>query len=238
MNVEAAGRNDMLVEGRKISGSAFKINLGNKIFGPKSLHHGTILLNVDLNKMQRYLNPNKLKLISKGVDSVKSRVLNLNEIFPSLNRDLVNREIEREFLAYHNIRENFDKIILEDEKECKIPKINELFNYYNTWEWKFGESPEFTNSLTHKFDWGLVDLCIRVEKGVIVDSTVFSDCLVIEFIDLLNTMLHNLRGKFSYDEKGLRSLLDEILSQVKEIRENEDYKRYIADMKTELIHHV
>ena len=238
VNVEAAGRNDMLVEGRKISGSAFKINLGNKKFGPKSLHHGTILLNVDLNNMQRYLNPNKLKLISKGVDSVKSRVLNLNEKFPHLDKEIVFNQIQKDFLAYHKADLNFEKIELEDENYCKVDKIKDLFKYYNSWQWKYGECPEFTNSLTHKFDWGLVDLCLRVEKGNIYEAVIFSDCLVTEFIDLLNSVLIELKDKFTYDFKGLNSLFDHILLNYSEFTINKDYQRFLIDIKRELINYI
>lgn len=80
VNAEASGRNDIHVDGRKVSGSAYKLSLGKRDgTGKKSLHHGTMLLNLDLNALQKYLNPNKLKLLSKGVDSVVSRVMNLSE---------------------------------------------------------------------------------------------------------------------------------------------------------------
>jgi len=73
----------MVVDGRKISGSAYKLKLGKQNGeGRRSLHHGTMLLNLELNALQKYLNPNKKKLESKGVNSVISRVMNLAEIAP------------------------------------------------------------------------------------------------------------------------------------------------------------
>ncbi len=238
VKAESSGRNDILVDGRKISGSAFKINLPNKKFGPKCLHHGTILLNVDLDQMHRYLNPNKLKLISKGVDSVKSRVLNLNEKFPNINKDMVYREIQKEFLSFYNLEDSYDMIELENENQCKIPKINELFKFYNSWDWKFGECPEFTNSLVHKFDWGLIDLCLRVEKGSIAESVIFSDCLVTEFIDLVNSALQSFKGKFSYDLIGLNNLFDEMILNHKEFKENKDFINFLVEMKRELVKNI
>ena len=80
VKAEPTGRNDICVDGRKVSGSAYKLSLGNKDgSGRKSLHHGTMLLDLDLTALLKYLNPNKAKLISKGVDSVVSRVMNLSE---------------------------------------------------------------------------------------------------------------------------------------------------------------
>lgn len=75
---KASGRNDLVVGDRKISGSAYKINLGKADgSGRKALHHGTMLLNVDINALGKYLNPSKKKLESKSVESVRSRVANL-----------------------------------------------------------------------------------------------------------------------------------------------------------------
>ncbi len=58
-----SGRNDITVNNRKISGSAYRLHLGGKNgVGRKALHHGTVLFSVDLNALQKYLNPNKKKL--------------------------------------------------------------------------------------------------------------------------------------------------------------------------------
>jgi lipoate-protein ligase A len=73
ITAEVSGRNDILVDGFKVSGSAYKANLGMK----RSLHHGTMLVDVNLDDLKTYLNPDKPKLESKGVDSVIKRVANL-----------------------------------------------------------------------------------------------------------------------------------------------------------------
>ncbi len=66
VNAELSGRNDIILEGRKISGSAYQINLGKKDgSNRKLLHHGTMLLNLKAQDALNYLNPNKKKLESK-----------------------------------------------------------------------------------------------------------------------------------------------------------------------------
>ena len=86
IDAKASGRNDLIVQNegvdKKISGSAYKLKLGNIKTGEgkKSLHHGTLLLDLDFTALSKYLNPNKLKLQSKGVVSVIQRVINLKEL--------------------------------------------------------------------------------------------------------------------------------------------------------------
>jgi lipoate-protein ligase A len=77
INAESTGRNDLTFEGKKISGSAFKLDTFKG--RTSSLHHGTLLIDIDLNGVTKYLNPNKAKLQSKGINSVASRVMNLSE---------------------------------------------------------------------------------------------------------------------------------------------------------------
>lgn len=61
----------------------------------KSLHHGTVMFSVDFQALNKYLNPNKKKLESKGVDSVISRVMNLQEEYPHVNHESFCAEIEK-----------------------------------------------------------------------------------------------------------------------------------------------
>ena len=75
---ERSGRNDVLTGGRKFSGNAFYEHQG------RCYHHGTLLVDVDMEAMGRYLSPSTAKLQAKGVSSVRSRVVNLRE----LRRDL------------------------------------------------------------------------------------------------------------------------------------------------------
>ena len=84
-----SGRNDVVVEGRKFSGNAFYQN------GGRSYHHGTLLIHVDTEKMGRYLSPSKAKLEAKGVESVRSRVVNLREYRPGLTC----RQMEQQLIA-------------------------------------------------------------------------------------------------------------------------------------------
>lgn len=76
---ERSGRNDLLAGGRKFSGNAFYSHAG------KAYHHGTLMVDVDLEMVQHYLSPSRAKLAAKGVESVRSRVVNLREFVPALS---------------------------------------------------------------------------------------------------------------------------------------------------------
>ncbi|MEI3400678.1 MAG: lipoate--protein ligase family protein [Christensenellales bacterium] len=91
VKVERSGRNDILADGRKFSGNAFYKN------GPRAYHHGTLMVDVDREKMGRYLNPSKAKLSSKGVDSVRSRVVNLKELASDTTIELLSQKLADAF---------------------------------------------------------------------------------------------------------------------------------------------
>ena len=73
LDIEIKGRNDLLLDGKKISGSA------QALVKDRILHHGTLLINSNLEMMDRLLNVSLDKIQSKGVKSVRSRVTNIQE---------------------------------------------------------------------------------------------------------------------------------------------------------------
>ncbi|MBR2067835.1 MAG: lipoate--protein ligase family protein, partial [Solobacterium sp.] len=82
IDAEISGRNDLLVQNKKFSGHAYLHKSST------SLHHGTLLIHSDLTKMPLYLNVDQRKMKTKAVSSVKSRVINLQEIKPITLSDM------------------------------------------------------------------------------------------------------------------------------------------------------
>jgi hypothetical protein len=60
----------------------------------------------------------------------------------------------------------------------KIPRLMKIYNECEDWKWRFGETPNFKNSIEHKFEWALLDFQFDVEAGIIVKGKCYSDCLV------------------------------------------------------------
>ena len=90
----------------------------------------------------------------------------------------------------------------------KIPKLMEIYKNYDDWNWRFGLTPDFKNSIEKKFQWALVDFQCNVEKGVIVDGKVFSDCLVPSYIEAINQIIAT--KSITYDVAGIKNLCDQL----------------------------
>ena len=161
IRAERSGRNDILAEGRKFSGNAFYKN------GSQAYHHGTILMDADMEKLSRYLSPSKAKLAAKGVDSVRSRVGNLRELNPAITVDTMKAALTEAFSTVYG--GSVEKIELSPDPE--------LVERYRSWDWNYGRKLPFTASWEERLDFGCVRIEAQVEHGVILAARVYSDAM-------------------------------------------------------------
>lgn len=178
--VNRNGRNDIVVkDGRKFSGNAFYLRPA------AALHHGTILIDADIERVQRYLNASRGKLVSKGVDSVRSRVTNLRELKPSLTVSQMSTALLTAFNRTYaqNAHPLGDLMKIEDSQ---VRYLREKFASEN---WRLGVTPDFNFSCARRFAWGEVEFCLDVQKGRIQSATIFSDALEPDLIDSLGPCL-------------------------------------------------
>lgn len=132
-------RKDLLVDGKKISGSAQCIR------GNKCLYHGTLLFDANLDNLNKYLNSNK-KAKSNATKSVRSKVTNLSEYFDFNIEEFIDM-IEKYIISNE---ENIQKIVLDDEDFIKINENAE--NIYNKDKWIFEKTPKFNISIEDEED--------------------------------------------------------------------------------------
>ena len=166
LHAERSGRNDVLAEGRKFSGNAFYKN------GKQAYHHGTLLVDVDMEKLGRYLNPSKAKLQSKGVDSVRSRVVNLTELSPTLTIGTMKKAMANAFAKV------YDKpLTVMNDSDFDHEAIEALCQRNASWEWNYGQKLPFTADFEDRFTWGSIQMCLQVENGVITVAKVYSDSM-------------------------------------------------------------
>ncbi|HKL80013.1 MAG TPA: lipoate--protein ligase [Mobilitalea sp.] len=173
-----SGRNDITVDGRKFSGNAFYSD------GKHCYHHGTLLVDVDMTKLSLYLNVSKDKLVSKGVDSVKSRVTNLREYAAELT---IEKMKERLISAFGEVYSLTPTLLELPEDDSLI--IQQLEEKFSSWDWKFGRKMEFSDSLSRRFTWGDIEIKLVVEAGIIKECAVYSDALETELLEQLPVYL-------------------------------------------------
>jgi len=191
-----SGRNDMQVGERKISGSAFKHT------AERSFHHGTLLVNANMQKLGDYLNPHPLKLKAKGIKSVRARVANLNEFNDSITHEILCEAIIDAFCAYYGETAKVEH--LDEATLTQQPTLNAYYQQMADWDWRFGKTPEFTHHIETRFDWGMMDVHLDVTQAQISEVVIFSDALNVELIDGLKAALTGAK----YSQDGITARLD------------------------------
>lgn len=162
---EFHGRNDIVVEGKKISGNA------QTFYQNRMLHHGTILFDVDLDMVAKVLNVNIEKLSAKGIKSNRSRVTN---IYPYLKQKMTVKEFSSYLLKFFLNDDYKDKIYQLTPKD--LENIEKLKNdKYIKWEWNFGESPQFEIQKAKRFLGGEVQFHFSIDEGIINDCKIYGD---------------------------------------------------------------
>ena len=163
---EKSGRNDLLAQGQKFSGNAFYHKQG------KAYHHGTLLIDADMDKLSRYLTPSKAKLETKGVSSVRSRVVNLKELSPSLTCEEMRRHMVKAFDAVYGL--SAQPFVLSDAAQAQIRSSAAQLS---SWDWLYGPRLPFTFSCEQRFSWGSFQLQLQVENGLVKAVGVSTDAM-------------------------------------------------------------
>jgi lipoate-protein ligase A len=165
LNVEATGRNDLTIDGCKISGNAQRLDHG------RILHHGTLLFNSDFGYMQGALNADPRKLKGKGISSVRSRVTNISShlTVPMTVESFINH-LNRHILSY------FDNITEYNLSSDDIAAINKLADQkYRNDNWNLWHMGKYSYSNSAVFRFGIVYIGFDVADGKISDIKISGD---------------------------------------------------------------
>lgn len=198
---ELSGRNDMTIDEKKFSGIA------QSVWKSRVLNHGTLLFDTSLDVLSKALNVKADKYESKGVKSVRSRVTNIRNYLTedadiNVFRDLLLKYIfEMEGLTPEVYK-------LTDEE---LEDIDKLYREkYSTWEWNYGESPDFNYKNYKKYPFGSVDIRLDVHNGRIKDCKIYGDFFGTMDVKLLEDKLNGLK----YNRQSLEeALMDEPLDK-------------------------
>ncbi len=197
LGVSAAlsGRNDITVDGVKISGTAQTVKNG------RNLAHGTLLYDADISALSKALRPNTKKLEDKAVRSVKSRVTNIKELCGSaLTAEEFMKALADYFLSCKDCElYSLSSADIEAAKRIEQEK-------YSKWEWNFAFSPDFSLKTEKKYPFGIVECHLNVRDGRICDIRFYGDFFGIENIEILENKLKNIRFEKNEIENALKGI--------------------------------
>ncbi|WP_277673445.1 lipoate--protein ligase [Piscibacillus halophilus] len=211
VNAELSGRNDLTVDGRKISGNAQFTKKG------RMFSHGTLMYDSEVENVVSSLKVKSEKIRSKGIKSIRSRVANISEY---LNEKMSMNEFKEILLKYIFDVEDVKDVPRYELKEEDWKKINEISeNRYQKWEWNYGHSPKFNIQHSKRIEGvGSYDVRLEVKKGIIEDVTIFGDFFGI--------------GEVSELEQVLKGVKYERAS-IKEATQDVDIQHYLGKIEEE-----
>lgn len=199
----------------KVSGSAFKISKN------RAYQHGTMLLRTNLTCLKDLIKNQNITISSRSVQSIPSTVGNLG-----LNNDEFCRRICQSFGNTYNPGNPIPIYYVSEQDICSINDIQEYIKEMKQWSWIYGQTPEFTNHLTHTFSWDHVNVHIICKHGLFFHIDVKSNMELSSIF--LQKICHKLIGR-RYMADEVRSLLHTIkpLSNVK--KESIQFLEWFAD---------
>jgi len=162
---ELSGRNDIVVEGKKISGNAQYLS------STHIMSHGTLLFASDLEEIGRALRVKPAKIESKGIKSVRSRVANISEFLPT-PPDILNFRQQVLMGIFHGAT----AIPQYELTPADWQAIEELAGRrYRSWEWNYGSSPAFNLRRETRYPGGGIEALLMVEKGTLKSIKFYGD---------------------------------------------------------------
>ena len=193
LNAEASGRNDILVEGRKVSGTA------QRRHGGRILHHGTLLFDANPGMVAGALNVDPEKFRSKSTKSVRSRIGNIRDFLPN------DMELPA-FWAYLKDALSGGGLTPGALSAGELAEVDRLKREkYDTWEWNYGRSPKFDVRCKRYWDGGCLEANVSIANGVITDVRFFGDFLS---VCGLEELVERLKG-VAFRPEDVRAVLND-----------------------------
>lgn len=196
IKAELSGRNDLLIDGRKFSGNAQFFRNG------RLLQHGTLLFDSEMSELGNALKVKEMKIKSKGVKSIRSRVTNIVDYLD--DKSLTLEQFKALLLKTIGEIYELEEYTLTEEEQAIHDKL--VKDKFMTWEWNYGKSPAYNVSKVDKFPFGIIDARIDVKKGTINNIKLYGDYFVREDISTLENHLQGVR----YTKEALMESLESI----------------------------
>lgn len=157
LKVSLGKRNELLLKGLKISGTA------SHVYKHRALHHGTLLFSSEMGDLSEALLTGEERFTDRAVKSVRSRVTNIRDHLTDF------MEVEE----FQNVLYKYICQSLPTSREYQfsteeVKMIKDLRDTkFSTWEWNFGYSPRYQFNKSLPIGEGQINLRMNVEKGII-----------------------------------------------------------------------
>lgn len=218
-NVGRKGRNDLEIDGQKVSGAAVTIQKGRLYAGY------SLLLDIDFDAVENALRPNRKKIESKGIKSVRRRVTPIRSHLAKEYQDITVEDFEKTMLMHLcgvNHPDDIKYYRLSEEEWAAIDKIAE--EKFANWDWNYGKSPRYDYNADGRFEGGTVSLTLSVDKGRIQKIRIYGDFFgKADIKDIENTLI------------GTRVERKELLEALTPIELNEYFGKITAENIVDLI---
>ena len=192
VTAETSGRNDIQIDGHKVSGTA------QRKFKNRILHHGTLLFNANPGMIAGALNVDPEKIKAKGTQSVRSRVGNIH--------DYLKEEMTlQEFWQFLKVELAGDGVVESQLPEEALKEIDNMrATKYETWEWNYGRSPRYELHNKRRYTGGGLEVFLTANQGVIQDIVFYGDFLSLRSLDELREALKGC----AYRTEDVAAVLD------------------------------
>ena len=196
VEAEVSGRNDILVDGKKVSGVAQRMHK-NRI-----LHHGTLLYASNPDMVAGALQVREDKFISKSAKSVRARIGNIQDYVQdkTMNIETFRARLIEALTESRDVR----PIVLTPDEEAEITKLQ--MEKYRNWDWTYGKSPAYALHTAARFPGGRLEVKADVQNGVIQDIRFIGDFLALMEIDPAQEALNGVRFEREDVRKALAPL--------------------------------
>ena len=161
---ELTGRNDIFVDGRKVSGYA------RRLWRDRQIIHGTLMYDVDLDTLARALDVPGSKLAAKGIASVRSRVANLKDYLPQFTSLDALQAALQEILSAGDVELPFG-----EERRAAVRRLSE--EKFSTWDWIYGQSRTAQIVRSGRLACGTIEVQLSLDSGVIREAAFRGDFL-------------------------------------------------------------
>jgi lipoate-protein ligase A len=162
---EFSGRNDLVIDGKKISGNAMMF------YENRVLEHGTLLFSSQMADVANALKVDPSKFDDKAVKSIRSRVTNISEHLPEPMTVLQFKDYLMDFIMKQKQMTELQN--LTNEEEAVVEQL--MKNKYQTWEWNYGNSPNYSINNKIRTKGGTVQVIADIQKGIIRDLRFYGD---------------------------------------------------------------